>query len=183
MIKEPNFIRSLLFEIPAILIAVLLALVLSSWRENVNKNEKARIIIAYVTAEIENNYAVIRLVDSLSQSSLNAFNASILSYETGKSQDIPSALVTPTIKNVAWEMARSSEVFSNIAPEVITNMASVYQEQERAAAIIKSLDDFRIKQDPGMSLINSAKYKRNHLRGLIDRYRDLKRRYEEFLLD
>lgn len=179
--KKTSYIKNLILEIPAILIAVLLAVSLSQWKDDKNEKEKEKVIVSYVTGEITKNLRRISVIDSISQGLLKDINASIEAYKNEESDSIPHRMATVEISKAAWEMTKVSNVISNINPEIITNMAVVYQEQERIHYIYTSLDDYYINRAPLMSDLDNALFQKAYLEKLIILYADLSRKYEKYL--
>lgn len=179
MKKIRRFFLKLLVEVPAILIAVLLALILSTWKEKSNKDKKIESIIILLTEEVYDNYKVVSFVDTITSNNLKLIEKTILSHHG--TQELSYPWVRPSISNIAWKMTQMSDVLPDISPDILTAIASVYQEQERIEYILDNMDYFDINQNPSMNKLDKLKYVRNHTFKLISRYKDLKKRYKEFL--
>ena len=166
---------------PAIMVGLLLALGLNSWKENNDRENNAQILIASITKEIKENYQTLKDVEK-QFSKVFVENDSIINlYEKGLIKTLRIATLTTRLKSVAWKTANVSEDISKIPLEVLFSISQVYEEQERVDFIIKSLDNYYINKDPDKSGLINAKIKQNHMSNLISRYRDLKIRYKEYL--
>ena len=167
---------------PAIMLGLLVALALNSWKENNDRAYRAANLLASINNEIKHNYEI---VPSVKESTINIYkrNDSIISlYKNSEIKSLSIATITSeAIRNVAWKTASLSDDFSAIPIETLTELSKVYLEQERVEFIRNSIDNLFINSDPELSSLNLAKIKQNHMSRFISRYEDLIKEYEDYL--
>lgn len=179
--KSTSFFKKFLLEMPAIMLGLLLALGLNSWKENKDRENNAKILVESITEEIKENYQT--LLDVKKQySKIFRENDSVINlYKKGLIKTLRIGTVTTRLQSVAWNTANVSEDVSIIPSDVLIRIAKVYEEQERVDLIIQSLDNYYINKDPDKSGLTNAKIKQNHMSNLISRHNDLEKKYKEFL--
>ncbi|RKE94809.1 hypothetical protein [Ichthyenterobacterium magnum] len=177
-----KFLKKILLEMPAIMLGLLVALALNSWKENNDRAYRAANLLASINNEIKHNYEI---VPSVKESTINIYkrNDSIISlYKNSEIKSLSIATITSeAIRNVAWKTASLSDDFSAIPIETLTELSKVYLEQERVEFIRNSIDNLFINSDPELSSLNLAKIKQNHMSRFISRYEDLIKEYEDYL--
>ena len=176
-----KYLINLLLEIPAILIAVVLALVMTEKSEEQSKKKEAEIVLSSIVEEVKNNYSRVVFIDSVTTNVIKSNEAQIELLRNNKTNSVSPNFVTTEISNVAWETAKYSNLFSEIDPNKLKVLGSIYQEQKRATLIMENYDLFNINKDPNLSLTNKVIILNNHLYSLSSRYEDLIGRYEKFL--
>jgi len=179
--KVRIYFISLILEVPALLIAVLLALIATEKAEDFSKKKNAEIVLKSITDEIQNNYSRVKNIDSITSVMINYNISQIELYKKDNSNPMLFDFVTTEISNVSWEMAKYSELFSEIDPEILKRLGSIHQEQNRVYFIYKNYDLLEINKDPNLSRLDYGIILTNYLDRLSSRYSDLIRRYEDFL--
>ncbi len=179
--KVKIYLISLFLEVPALLIAVLLALFATEKAEDFSKRKNAELVLASITDEIQNNYRRVSNIDSVTAIMIDYNTKKIELFRKDSISFIPTKFALTEISNVAWEMAKYSELFSEIDSEILKNLGSIYQEQNRVDVIYKNYDLLGINMDSNLSHMDYSIILNNHLKTLSVRYSDLIGRYESFL--
>jgi len=180
--KAKVYFKQIVLEVPSILIAVILAIYLTNWFDNKNKHEKANVIISFIEEEIATNLKSLHgVVDSLTWQRVKSYDSLIQLYNQNKIDVFPENNIRPTMRNVAWESAKTSDVFSEISPKKANQISYVYQEQKRVEDILKIQDEFNIKKSFELTELQKGKYYRNINEKLSQRYNDLITRYADYL--
>ena len=175
-----KFLKKLLTEVSTIMLGLLLALALNSWKEDKDREHNAKVLVASINKEIKKNYqSVLNLKKNLDIQVQK--NDSLISlYEEGVIKTLGIVTITHKLQSVAWKSANASEDFSVIPSPTLIGMAKVYEEQERADLIMKSIDNYYINNNPEQSSLTRSKIKQNHMKELLSRCKDLERRYKEY---
>ncbi|TJY37757.1 hypothetical protein [Pontimicrobium aquaticum] len=180
--KVKSYFKQILLETPSILIAVILAIYLTNWVDNINRQEKANVLVSFIEEEISSNLKALHgVVDSLTNVNVLKYDSLIQLYSQKRISNIPQNSIRPTIKSVAWESARLSDVFSEIPPKKVNQFFLVYQEQKRVEELLKIQDEISVRKLPELTQLQMGKYLRNINEKLSQRYKDLISKYGEYL--
>lgn len=186
----PRFV----FESVMIVMSILLALGVSQCSEQVSREERARVALRNIHAEISSNAEALRRSVPYHKGMLSrldlllADSAEVLRREGmfGTLGRIASdGLQPPTLSSTAWEMATMTDAVARTDYSRLYSISRLYQLQRmgvegtlpRLSALIFSTDTFRAEQDP----LPSLRLLQLILNELLTQEQYLLERYEEAL--
>jgi hypothetical protein len=179
-VKIKNY-KSLLLEAVTIIFAVLVALAVDSWKEDMDRRHEVSVAMTSIKKEIEANLQ--QCTEALSDNTrlVDELNQSIMRYEQGRSEKIRLGIVVADLIDVAWLTTNNNQVVAWFEQDVLFSIGRVYHEQELYDIQIKHFRDFRLSYNPEMSKITQAKYQRRYLLSMNQRVKELIGKYQEYL--
>ncbi|MBA6338170.1 hypothetical protein H4J57_13275 [Colwellia sp. BRX8-7] len=179
-LKIKNY-KGLALETITIIFAVLVALAVDSWKEDMDRRHEVNVAMASIRKEILSNLKQsievlsenTRLVDELKQR--------ITLYEQGGSKTIRLRIVIGELIDVAWLTTNNNQVVAWFDQAALFNIGGVYHEQELYDVQIKHFRNFRLSYNPAMPIISQAKYQLRYLNSMNARVRELIEKYREYL--
>lgn len=176
-IKKSSF----LLEIFSIIFAVLLALALDSWRENLAIQKRAQQALNDIYQEINNMQGISYAID-FNQKALNSID-SLLEHKTSLKEDDRSInFMRHESNDLAWRVALQSGDSRNFDRVVFLDLTYIYEERSRLVEALDYFSEFELKSDPELTVSNYLKHKRKQINRVNWRSRELERKVGEFLL-
>lgn len=118
------------FEVMAIVFAVLLALWLEGWREDIERQERADVFLDHIRVEIEQNRSELESAMASNQSSIDGIS-SFLASDSFDFADIAQFVQIngASTRNAAWQSAQMTQSITSMPNETVTMLAGIYDTQ------------------------------------------------------
>ena len=180
--------RSATLEVASIVFAVLLALWLEGWREDIEHQHQAQENLDRVIAEVQQNRSDLIESTALHETYIEALSAAL------KDDDVSLSKLGPYLKvdggatsDAAWQSARLSVSISRIPTDVTMQLAALYDTQAYYADYLnfffqRYIDLISEIQDGPTPDVATRKFAR-HLAVTNLLASQLIRRYDQFLAD
>jgi len=180
--KKTNF-KSLAFEAAIIIFAVLTALAVDSWKEEMDRQEAVDIALLSITNEIKKNLNGSISALKHNKAIVDELKLKIKLYGEGKSKDLSrGSFSLAELRDIAWIATNNNQVASWIKQETLFEIGRIYHEQELLDTLIKDFRKFHFLLDPEASDIKRIKYRLRHLSMMNRRAEELIEYYQYFLL-
>lgn len=174
------------FEVFAIVFAVLLALWLEGWREDVERQERADLFLDRIRAEISQNRENLKETIQQHEEYMAGLEAAIKEGDTSIETVGPFLQIEGSATNSsAWQSAKMSQSISQMPPETVADLASIYDTQayygNYLAFFFQNYTDLATAIEMGdASKLHARKFYR-HLDVTNTLAEQLLRRYDAFL--
>ena len=176
-----NF-KSFILETITIVFAVLVALAVDSWKEELDRQDAVDIALVSITEEIKRNLAGSIRTLSYNQNTVKDLALKIKQFREGKSKDLSlGGYVLTEITGVAWQATNSTQVSSWFKPDMLFELGRIYHEQKLYDDLIKRIRSFHFSLDPETPDIKRIKYRYRHLKNMNDRAEELIELYQAFI--
>ncbi len=172
--------KRFLLEIFSIIFAVLLALALDSWRENLNEQKRIDRALQDIFLEV-NSFMALEGALSFNNEQLDLLDSMIRLYEDGATTPFQGGVGRPEVKNLAWETSKESGIASGFNRQLSLDLAEVYVEFDRLQQILEYSREFNLKVDPEMSEYTRARHVRRQIQQTIFRCVEVQRKASDFL--
>jgi hypothetical protein len=179
--KNINFKR-LILETITIVFAVLVALAVDSWKEDMDRQDAVDIALLSITEEIKSNMGGGRVALSYNKEVVKELALKLKRFEEGESKD--TSLIGYTLielTDIAWQATNSTQIASWMKQDWLFELGRIYHEQELMDTLIKDFRSFYFTLDPEINEIKKMKYRYRHLVLMNQRVEELIELYEEFL--
>lgn len=180
-IKNDQFaLKKILTTILPIVFAVLLALALDAWYDNLKEERVVQTSLADIAADI-GIYAGLNGVYALNAASFDTLTNQIKRYEAGEQVNFTFGFGRPEINSLAWQMARETGVAANFGRALYKDIAKVYNEFDRLQGLWNYNYQFKLSRDPNMDDYTLARHYHRQLRLIQARHQELMEKSAEFL--
>ncbi|OEK00093.1 hypothetical protein BFP97_00545 [Roseivirga sp. 4D4] len=180
MKKRNVSLKTLSLEIFSIVFAVLLALTLDSWKEQRKDQKRIGKALSDISMEIDYFLNILERGPNTNQQAFDSLNYAIEMYESGKKANFNFGIGRPEMSSLAWQSSKESGITAKFTRSLFLDIAEVYIEYDRLTSVFDLHTEFMLKADPDMSEYTRAKYTVKHLRTVLFRIEDLKRKANEF---
>ncbi|MEP5611862.1 MAG: hypothetical protein ABJP45_06405 [Cyclobacteriaceae bacterium] len=173
-------LKKLVLTILPIVFAVLLALALDAWYENVKQQRLIESTLVDIMLDIQ-HYAALQVVFDYNQKNLDSLQASIERFEAGEITEFVFGFGRPEINSLAWEMAKENGVAADLGRELYLELATVYLQFDRLENLWNYNYQFKLSYDPDMSQYSLARHYRKQYESIQKRQAELQEKSKEFL--
>ena len=164
----------------SIVFAVLLALALDSWQEQVKKNAKRDHALNDVVLEVLSFSALDGAV-RYNRGLLDSLRDEIERHESGESVIFSEGLGRPEVKSLAWSIAQTTGIASEFDRALLLELAEIYTEHKRLMNILDMHNEFLLMADPDMPPFTRARHIERYFDKAIFRMEELDKKAGAFL--
>lgn len=159
----------------SIVFAVLLALALDSWQENVKKEQVIQKALDDIAMEIL-SFMRLDLIANHNQVTLDTLRIQIQRHQNGEKTGFSTSFGRPEIKSISWTTARENGIAAGFDRQLFLDIAEVYVEFDRLIDILDYHYEFNLKSDPDMTPYTRARHIARHLESSIFRMGELNKK-------
>ncbi|MBO3698279.1 hypothetical protein [Roseivirga sp. E12] len=177
--RELSF-KTIGLEMFSIVFAVLLALTLDSWQEQQKEQKKVDKALSDIAIEVNSFSSMLEGGLIYNQTAFDSLNHAVEMYKKGEVANFNFGIGRPEIKSLAWQSSKESGITAKFDRNLFLDIAEVYIEYDRLMSVFDLHTEFMLNADPDMTEYTRARYTINHLRTVLFRIQDLKRKSTEF---
>lgn len=175
MKKKGLAIRRLSLEVFSIVFAVLLALMLDAWQEQLKTQKRVNRALQDIMLELR-TFRGLEGSLGYNRRQSDILDSLILKHAQGDSVVFYPGIARPEIRSLTWQTSRETGITADFERSVFLDITELYVEFERLEKILDYSYEFTLKSDPNMSAYTKAIHKKRQLRGVIFRSEELLRK-------
>lgn len=168
--------KHLLFEVPSILIAVLLALGLTTWKEDRAIQKLTDTAVNQIFSDISRVSGFL-YANEINEKAVEELQIRIDSLQIQEEKDLSNRFAIVELNMNSWESFNSNSNYTTrISFELYSDLKFVMDEYENYARAVKQYRDFKISYNPEMKASTIAKYLLRYQREILFRGSELSRK-------
>ena len=176
-----KLLKHLVFEVPSILIAVLLALGLTTWKENRSQQLLTEVNVQHIFTDISRISGFSHTI-ILNEKAITRLQHKIDSASLESEDDIWGGFGILELNMNSWESFKSNNTYRlHVSFEMYNDIKFVMDEYGLYDRVVVRYRDFMINHDPEMSLLTKAKYILRYQKEILFRGKELLRKKEELM--
>lgn len=172
----------IIFEFISIVFAVMLALGLNSYKQNLDLKSESALLTEKILIECERNFQEIDSVIIINEGYLTYLDSLRQIDDIEKVSSFQISFASELMTSSAWKFTQASNAYTFIDPEFLNEATILYEQQDYYMLIsnqmFQNLGEMLINDLKSEVMVNTSYY---YMSNMLATTRDLKQTYQEFL--